>query len=114
MNPQGVYTSGPCANVAPCVNYLNASDFGLPAFGSFGNVGKEALAGPGIFNWDMALAKTLPITERFEAQLRGEYFNALNHANFNNPTSSVSAAGFGQITGAAPARVGQLALKVTF
>ena len=114
VSTQGIYTSGACANVAPCVNFLNPQDFALPALGTFGNVGKGYLVGPGIFNWDMAAAKSFQIHERFHAQLRGEYFNATNHPNFNAPATSLSGAGFGQITGAAPARIGQLALKVTF
>jgi hypothetical protein len=114
LSTQNMYMSGPCANVAPCVNYLNASDFVLPAVGTFGNLGKGLLVGPGIFNWDMAAAKHFPIKERLQMQLRGEFFNALNHPNFNSPAANVSGSGFGQISGASSPRIGQLALKVTF
>ena len=105
------------------MNYLNPQDFALPALGTFGNLGKGFLVGPGLVNWDMAGAKSFTVTERLHVQLRGEFFNILNHANFFNPgstalsnsaTSSVSGSGFGQITAAASPRIGQLALKVTF
>jgi hypothetical protein len=63
--------------------------------------------------------KNIPITERWRAQLRGEFFNTFNHANFTNasnnyPNQSVNSAGFGTITNAYDPRILQVALKVTF
>jgi hypothetical protein len=58
--------------------------------------------------------KSFTFHERFSVQLRGEFFNVLNRANFNNPTATLSAGGFGSITGAADPRIGQLALKFAF
>ena len=37
--------------------------------------------GPGAYNVDLGVYKTTKITERFSLQLRGEFFNALNHSN---------------------------------
>jgi len=122
---RGVYVGGDprgnnaCHN-APCVSWLNPAAFTLPATGGFGNVGKGAIVGPGLFNWDMGVFKNIPITERWRAQLRGEFFNTFNHSNFtdpvklNYPNESVNAAGFGTITSAYDPRILQLALKVTF
>jgi hypothetical protein len=109
-----LYTSGACANIAPCVNFLNASSFALPATGTFGNLAKGTLTGPGIVNWDFSTAKVFHITERYRVQFRGEFFNVLNHPNFNNPGASISAAGFGTIRGARDPRIGQMALKLYF
>jgi hypothetical protein len=39
------------------------------------STGKGALVAPGWFNWDMGVFKNIPITERWRAQLRGEFFN---------------------------------------
>ena len=111
---QPFYSSGPCANTAPCVNRLNSQAFTLPAFGSFGTIGRGALRGPGLFNWDMEMAKTFSIGEKVAAQFRLEYFNVLNHPNFKNPAASFSGAGFGTITSAADPRIAQLALKIIF
>ena len=47
-------------------------------------------------------------------QFRAEYFNLFNRVNFNNPSSSLTGAGFGQIKGAGDPRIGQLALKFVF
>ncbi len=121
---RGVYLGGDvrgnnACRTAPCVNWLNPTAFGLPAAGTVGNTGKNSIVGPGLFNWDMGLFKNMPITERWNVQLRGEFFNTLNHANFTNssnnyPGRSVNAGGFGTITNAYDPRIIQLALKVTF
>ena len=85
---------------------------------------RNYLRGPGLTNLDLALAKTTAITERVSLQLRLEYFNALNHPEFAQPTYSDNATNinsplFGQITttgtfrGPAP-RIGQIAARLTF
>jgi hypothetical protein len=109
------YGSGACGASGSCVNYLVPSAFSLPATGTFGNVGKGALRGPGLANWDTGIFKEFPlVNERYRLQFRGEFFNTLNRANFNNPGVSTSAGGFGSITGSADPRIGQLALKFLF
>jgi hypothetical protein len=62
----------------------------------------------------MGFFKNFPIRERYRIQIRGEFFNILNRANFGNPSSAVNAGAFGSITSAADPRIGQLALKVVF
>jgi hypothetical protein len=111
---QNTYTSGACAGQAPCVNFLVPSAFALPALGTFGNLAKGSLRGPGLLNFDMGIFKTFPITERWSFQFRAEFFNAFNRANFNAPGTTVSAGGFGSILSARDPRIGQLALKVFF
>jgi hypothetical protein len=91
----------------------------LPATDGFGNVGKGAVVGPRLFNWDMGAFKNIPITERWRAQLRGELFNTFNHANFtdssnNYPIASVSSGGFGTHCACVRPTHIQLALKVVF
>jgi hypothetical protein len=53
----------------------------------FGNMGRNIFRGPHYRNWDFSLVKNFRITERFNAQLRGEFFNVLNHPNFGIPGS---------------------------
>jgi hypothetical protein len=103
-----------CNSATTCVNDLNISSFALPATGSFGNVGKGLLVGPNLINLDAGFVKSIPVRERMQVQLRLEFFNILNRANFNNPNNSVSGAGFGTILSAADPRIGQLALKAVF
>jgi hypothetical protein len=49
-----------------------------------------------------------------EGDLRGEFYNILNHANFNIPGSTFGAADFGLVTGARPGRTVQLAGRLNF
>jgi outer membrane receptor protein involved in Fe transport len=85
---------------------------------------RNTLRGPWLTNLDMALAKTTAITEHVSLEFRVEYFNALNHPEFAQPTlvdnaTNINSPLFGQITttgtfrGAAP-RIGQLAARITF
>jgi hypothetical protein len=65
----------------------------------FGNTGRNSLVGPGFFNIDSGLFRTISVTEHVKMQLRAEALNVLNHPNFANPSSDVSSAGsFGYIT----------------
>ncbi|MEO8725510.1 MAG: carboxypeptidase regulatory-like domain-containing protein [Acidobacteriaceae bacterium] len=51
----------------------------------FGNLGRNAFNGPAYTDIDLSLAKSIKITERFQAQLRIDAFNLFNHPNFSNP-----------------------------
>ena len=85
---------------------------------------RNVMRGPHLINMDVALAKTTTITERVSLELRLEFFNALNHPEFAQPTfvdnaTNINSPEFGQITttgtfrGATP-RIGQIAARVTF
>jgi hypothetical protein len=109
------YGPGACGNTVRCVDDLVKSSFGQPALGTLGNVGKGMLYGPDFFNWDMGIFKEFPLRgEHLRLQFRAEFFNLLNHTNFNNPNNTLSSGGFGTITGAQDPRIGQLALKLLF
>jgi hypothetical protein len=67
--------------------YLNPTAFAQPAPGTFGNLARNALFGPGFADVDFAVVKNTPITERIHAQLRAEMFNVFNRANLPIPGS---------------------------
>jgi hypothetical protein len=73
--------------------WFNPAAFSAPAPGTFGDVGRDTLTGPGLSELDMALAKTTVIHERLRAQFRAEFFNVLNHANFTTPNPVVYSSG---------------------
>jgi hypothetical protein len=109
------YTSGGCINVlTPCFSYINSKAFVQPALGTFGNVGKGVLRGPGAYNFDLSMSKRFVIREGLNVRFRAEGFNALNHMSLGDPTANLSGAGFGQIRSGSTARVIQLALKFSF
>jgi hypothetical protein len=65
----------------------------------FGNAGRNNLRGPGFFNVDLGLFRSISLTERINLQFRIESLNVLNHPNFGNPGADISnAAAFGYIT----------------
>jgi len=74
--------------------------FGVPAVGALGNGGVGLLRAPSFFNFDTSIAKKFRITESKSLQLRGEFFNAFNHASWGPPGRDItSPTSFGQITG---------------
>ena len=54
-----------------------------PENGQFGNQGRNIFRGPRFVNLDMSVAKKWRLSERIDLQLRGEFFNILNHPNFD-------------------------------
>jgi hypothetical protein len=83
-----------------------------------GNVGFGAIEGPGQFNFDASLSKNTRVgglRENAQLQFRAEFFNMMNHPQFNNPALVDSSATFGQITSTSVnLRLIQLALKYIF
>lgn len=98
--------------------------FNRPAFGTFGNVGRNSLTGPRDFFSDLSVIKEIPLTERFHGQFQFQAFNVFNHAALDIPTASNArcidctlAQGAGVITSLEPnstMRRLQFAAKVTF
>jgi hypothetical protein len=69
-----------------------------PAYGTFGNMGRNTLRGPAFRDWDFSVSKIWKFNERVRMQFRGEVFNILNHPAFdvfslNNDLSVPSAVG---------------------
>jgi hypothetical protein len=50
---------------------------------TYGNMGRDSVSGAGLQNVDFALHKIFSITERQRIELRGEFFNILNHTNLD-------------------------------
>jgi hypothetical protein len=112
----------------PFTGYLNAAAFSQPAFGTFGDLGRDSVYGPGYSNLDFSVTKNTKIYERLNLQLRAEFFNIFNHPNFALPAGSINpgvapaglisqtpdvAQGNPGLGGGGP-RVVQLAAKFTF
>jgi hypothetical protein len=82
----------------------------------FGNLGRNILRGPEQQDFDIAVIKTTPLTDRVELIFRSEIFNLLNRPNFANPSTDVSTPStFGVIRSlAVNPRIMQYALKLQF
>ncbi len=94
--------------------YFNPAAYALPAIGSFGNSGRNPMIGPGNYNLDSSLFKSIPIREHVRLQFRAEFFNTLNNPNFSNPVANIGTGTVGTILSASAPRILQFALRLTF
>jgi len=120
----------PFANVPVLTNtravqYFNPAAFALSPSGTYGNLGRDAIFGPGIGSVDFSVFKRTPIHERLMSEFRVEILNLFNRTNWANPTTNFSSASFGQLSntrngssapglGFGEPRNVQLALKLIF
>jgi outer membrane receptor protein involved in Fe transport len=97
---------------------LTAADFGTPAAGTVGTLGRNTYRGPAYSNVDFSLFKnvTLPWfgTRQSTVQLRVEAFNLFNHTNLNNPENAIDSSLFGRVTSVRASRELQLGAKFSF
>lgn len=94
--------------------WFTIESFRSNAPGTFGSSGRNILTGPGTFNVDFSLQKTVAFTEHARLQYRVEFFNLFNHTLLNNPGTTLTSGSFGAITGARDPRIIQMALKLYF
>lgn len=80
--------SGPVILGSPNL-YFNPNAFVTPASGTYGNVGRDTLRGPGLQTVDFSMLKSTRLSERLRLQFRSEFFNILNRANFSTPNPVV-------------------------
>jgi len=94
--------------------WFNPAAFAFPAFGSFGNSGRNILDGPGLQNVNVSLVKQASLSERMNLQFRAEFFNFFNRPNFDLPDIFVGSPTFGRILSAQSPRHIQFGLKFLF
>ena len=94
--------------------WFDSSAFSLPAYGSFGNAGRNIIGGPGLANVDFSVLKDIEIAEATTLQLRAELFNMLNTPNFLNPNIFFGTPGFGRLLAARDGREVQFGVKLIF
>ena len=94
--------------------YFNVSAFAKSTLGTYGNAGKAIIPGRTNWNLDLGLWRSFPVGEHRKVDFRAEAFNAVNHAQYGNPNTSLNAGTVGQTTTAANPRIMQLAMKITF
>ncbi len=96
------------------MQWINPAAFRQNAPGTFGVVGYNAFLAPGFFDADANLTRLFTIRERHRFELRFEFFNVLNHPNFNAPVTRFASNSFGQIQSAGSPRILQFAAKYSF
>jgi len=84
--------------VGPGQLYFDTSKFSAPPPNTFGNVGRNVLAGPRLFEIDFSVFRRFRIGERANLEFRAESFNLTNTPHFDRPDTNFSDAAFGQVT----------------
>jgi hypothetical protein len=109
FNPNPLYLPDCYASSAP-----PGTSGGCPA-PTYGTLQRNAFRGPGRVNLDLALEKKTKLSERVELNFRAEFFNGLNHTQWQTPASTpFSSPLLGQVTSTWDPRIGQLALRLQF
>jgi Carboxypeptidase regulatory-like domain len=110
VNPRKAYTACPTATGTGC--YFLPEAFAInTVLGTFGTAPRRFFYGPGFNNTDFGVSKRTQISERFAFDLRIEFFNIFNHAQFMNPSGNISSSNFGIVTNARDPRIGQVSAK---
>jgi len=96
--------------------WFNTSAFVIPSTPEYGSAGRDILRAPGLNDIDLALSKSFlwSSVETRRLQIRGEFFNTLNHTNLGVPVNSIDSPAFGTITSAGPGREIQLGARLEF
>ena len=96
------------------LQWFNTAAFALPAAGTFGNLGRNVVPGPGQNNWDASVQKHFTLRENWKLQFRAEVYDAPNHLSWWGVGTTLGNSNFGQITSASDPRTLQLGLRMTF
>lgn len=98
--------------------------FASGPLGQFGNSNRQFFHGPGLNNTDLGFSKRTVIKEALAFEIRAEFFNIFNHAQFTNPSGSFRTctndidpncgSQFGLVTSAREPRIGQISAKFHF
>jgi hypothetical protein len=102
--PGGVQLLDTAAFADPCGNGVSrrAEQPAEPCLSPrVGTLGRNSLAGPGLWNIDVSLSRTLTLPglgETRRIELRADIFNVVNHTNLGNPNPYFNSKSFGVAT----------------
>ncbi|MGH9742720.1 MAG: TonB-dependent receptor domain-containing protein, partial [Candidatus Acidiferrum sp.] len=107
------YSQG-TSSTAYTTGVFSAGLFTVPTAGTNGNEKYNAFRNPDFIQTDMTVYKNTHINERLVFQIRFEFYNLFNHANFQNIQGDLSQGNFGEVTGQTLPRWWQLGGKLYF
>jgi TonB dependent receptor len=95
--------------------WFNTAAFAVPARYTIGNAGRNILRTDTLISTDISLSKVWPVMEKRSVELRGDFFNVFNHANFGYPGTQLGTAQFGAVSNTLnPGRQVQVAVRIHF
>jgi len=86
----------PYLATSPTAFTANGDSFGpfaRPNVGTWGDLGRDSLWGPSLFNVDSTLSKNFTLHDRLQMQLIVQAYNVFNHVNYGEPASCVDCLG---------------------
>ncbi len=93
---------------------------GFSGVSTYGTLGRNAFRGPDRVNMDLTISKGIDLrSDKMKFDIRADFFNVLNHAEFRDPSTTITSALFGTISSTGNAgdsypRVIQLAARFSF
>ncbi len=99
-------------DAGPDEPYYDPAAFAQPG-NKWGNTGRNFLRGPGQWNLDFSLFKSIPFG-RYRAEFRAEASNFLNHSRWGNPVTGFTDPNFMRVRSNQPARQIRLGLRFQF
>jgi hypothetical protein len=103
-----------CTPPGPGVFPSDYQAVNCPSLRTYGTLPRNFLRGPDLVNLDLSISKTTAITERLKLEIRGDFFNLFNHAEFENPDIDIEDSTFGQVLNTYDPRIIQLAARFSF
>ena len=78
--------------------WFDTSVFVEPPSGTYGTVGRNTVRGPGYTNYNLTLARTFRLTERFDLRFTASAFNLTNTPRYESPSGTFTSGDFGEIS----------------
>lgn len=94
--------------------WFDKDAFVEPAPGTYGNMGRNIVRGPGSVNHNLTLARIFDITEKLRLNVMVSAFNWTNTTHFGNPTGGFTNVNFGQITSSSGEREVRIGARLEF
>ena len=109
--PNAVYLD---KEARPGAQWFNPAAFAIPERGTLGNLGKANMDVPTVWQFDVALARTINVRESQNVEIRVEAYNVLNSFRPGAIDTNLNSSNFGRIRRALDMRILQFALKYAF
>jgi hypothetical protein len=90
--------TAPCLTKSEFATYATASGSGTAIQNDWGNTAPDSFRGPGYFDIDAQISRSFRFKEKMSLTLGIQAYNVLNHANFANPSGTLSSGALGTIT----------------
>ncbi len=94
--------------------FFNLDAFTTPPPGVYGDAGRNTIPGPGLFNLNLAFARSFTFSERRRLEFRVESNNVLNHVNYTNLYTVVNAVNYGLPSAAGAMRTMDAVVRFRF